>query len=380
MPTITSYFTMRVLFFTNYFYPHIGGVEKHVFELSKELVQNGHSVSVITQRFDKKLPGFEKYNKIKVHRIEAGKLDWFQKIRIWRSLFEHLDLIRNAEVIHIHDVFFWYLPFRFLFFWKKVYVTFHGYESYPVPFKNIVARRITEFLSDGNICIGDFMKEWYFSSPTFISYGGVSIPQISNTASSSNYSALFYGRLDDQTGIREYLRAVKLIRKKVPKFRFKVIGDGKYKSLIRDKDFQGFKLHPEKELKRVRFAFLSRYLSILEALAARRLVFALFDNEIKEDYLRMSPFEEFVIVVGSPEELYERLLYFMKNPNKERQLVEKGYRFAKKNTWKKVADTYQALWRKRQTARVVVIRTIMLPLIASATFLIGVFLNSTLII
>lgn len=346
-PPLQAILAMRILFFTNYFYPHIGGVEKHVLELSYELIRKGYEVNIITQRFDKKLPEFEKYNKIKIYRIDGGRLNWFQKFRIWRQLFRNIKLIKNSDIIHCHDVFFWYLPFRFLFFWKKVFVTFHGYESYPVPFKNIVGRRITEVLTYGNICIGDFMRDWYFSSPTLVSYGGVTLPKNSFSPSPSNYSALFYGRLDDQTGIREFIKAVSLIRKKIPKFKFKIIGSGKYKNLVKEEDFQGFKMNPEKELKYVRFAFLSRYLSILEALAAKRLVFATFDNSIKEDYLKMSPFEKFIVIVRSPEELCERLLYYISNPDEEKQLVERGYRFAKENSWKKVADAYQTLWVRR---------------------------------
>ena len=337
---------MNILFFTNYFYPHVGGVEKHVLEVSKELIQSGHTVIVMTQQFDKKLPKFEKYKNILVYRMPIGKLDWFQKFRIWRELFRNINLIRNADIVHCHDVFFWYLPFRFLFFWKKAFVTFHGYESFPVSFKNVIVRKVSEILANGNICIGDFMKKWYSANPTIISYGGV-VLQEKNSLSPVSPSALFYGRLDDQTNIREYVQAIKLMRKQIPNFKFKIIGEGDYRSVVKNEAVEGFIKNPEKKLRFFRFAFLSRYLSILEALAARRLVFALYDNNIKEDYLRMSPFANCIVIAGSPEELCEKLLYYLSNPKKEKQLVDKGYRFAQENTWKKVCRTYQALWRKK---------------------------------
>lgn len=337
---------MNVLFFTNYFYPHVGGVEKHVLEVSKELTQSGHAVTIVTQQFDKKLPKFEKYQNISVIRIYAGKLNWFQKFRIWRELFRILYLIKAADIVHCHDVFFWYMPFRFLFFWKKVFVTFHGYESFPVSFKNVIVRKIAEVLSNGNICIGDFMKKWYSAKPTIVSYGGVHLP-VKNNSSSKSFSALFYGRLDDQTNIREYVQAVKLIRKQIPNFKFKIIGEGPYRYMVKNEIVEKFIKNPERDLKFFRFAFLSRYLSILEALAAKRLIFALYDNEIKEDYLRMSPFEQYIIIAGSPEELHEKLLYYAKNPKKEQQLIERGYKFARVNTWKKVCETYLTLWSKK---------------------------------
>ena len=337
---------MNILFFTNYFYPHVGGVEKHVLEISKELIQSGHTVVVMTQQFDKKLPKFEKYKNILVYRMPIGRLDWFQKFRIWRELFRNINLIRNADIVHCHDVFFWYLPFRFLFFWKISFVTFLGYESFPVSFKNVIVRKVAEILANGNICIGDFMKKWYSANPTIVSYGGVVLPE-KNSSSPVSHSALFYGRLDDQTNIREYVQAVKLMRKQIPNFKFKIIGEGAYRHMVKNEAVEGFMKNPEKELRFFRFAFLSRYLSILEAFAEKRLVFALYDNNIKEDYLRMSPFANCIVIVGSPEELCEKLLYYLSNPKKEKQLLDKGYRFAKENTWKKVCRTYQALWRKK---------------------------------
>ena len=337
---------MNVLFFSNYFYPHVGGVEKHVLELSKELMKNGdHTITVVTQQFDKKLPRFEKYKNILVYRIPIGKLNWFQKFRIWRELFRNITLIKDADVIHCHDVFFWYLPFRFLFFWKKVFVTFHGYESFPVTFKNVIVRKFAEILANGNICIGDFMKKWYSAKPTVVSYGGVDLP-VKKSSPRLSSSALFYGRLDDQTNIREYAQAVRLIRKKIPNFKFKIIGEGAYRYMVKNEVVEGFIKNPEKELLFFRYAFLSRYLSMLEALAARRLIFALYDNDIKEDYLRMSPFANCIVTAGSPEELCEKLVYYLSNPKKEKQLVDKGYKLAKENTWRKVCETYLALWRK----------------------------------
>jgi hypothetical protein len=50
-------------------------------------------------------------------------------------MWNNRDLIKEADIIHCHDVFFWYLPFRFLFPQKKVYIPFHGYEGNNPPNK-----------------------------------------------------------------------------------------------------------------------------------------------------------------------------------------------------------------------------------------------------
>ena len=43
----------NILFLTRSFYPNIGGVEKHVLELSKELIKRGYRITVITEKTQK---------------------------------------------------------------------------------------------------------------------------------------------------------------------------------------------------------------------------------------------------------------------------------------------------------------------------------------
>ena len=240
--------TMNVLFFSRLFYPHIGGVEKHVFEISKILIQKGHKVLIVAEKHDSKLKSFEIINKIEVYRIPISNQGWFRKFSIWGELWKLRKLIKISDVIHCHDVFFWYLPFRFLFLNKPVYTTFHGYESYPLKSKDILMHKIAEKLSVGSICIGHFMKKWYGTKPNYISYGGVNLDiKYQKLNIKNKNSAVFIGRLDEQTGILTYVNAVKLIRKKIPNFEFKIIGDGQFRKSI-EKDFEvlGFQKSPEK--------------------------------------------------------------------------------------------------------------------------------------
>ncbi len=161
---------MKILFFTRLFFPHIGGVEKHVLEISKELIKRGHKVTVITEDLDG-TSSKEKFDEIDVYRIPVTQT-WFKKFQIWYWLLKNFSLIKDADIIHCHDVFFWYLPFIFLK--KKVYTTFHGYETiYPPHRKAIQIRKLSELLSRGNICIGAFIEKWYGTKADVISYGGV---------------------------------------------------------------------------------------------------------------------------------------------------------------------------------------------------------------
>lgn len=43
---------MKIIQLTPYFYPHLGGVESHVLELSKHLIKRGHEVEVVTTKLE----------------------------------------------------------------------------------------------------------------------------------------------------------------------------------------------------------------------------------------------------------------------------------------------------------------------------------------
>ncbi|MBF8250054.1 MAG: hypothetical protein HW400_655 [Candidatus Levybacteria bacterium] len=345
--------TMNILFFSRLFYPHIGGVEKHVIEISRILIKKGHKVNIITEQHSQDLKIKELIEGIEVFRIPKLEKGGFKKFKIWKWLWDNRRLIKNADIVHCHDVFFWYLPFRFLFPFKKIFTTFHGYEGYPLKSKNILIHKISEKLSMGNICIGDFIKKWYGTKPTYVSYGGVSISEIKNhpfdklrTKIKNENSAIFIGRLDEQTGILTYVEAVNILRKKIPSFDFLIIGDGNLKTEIGEKiKILNPVSNAAEYLKNYNFAFVSRYLSILEAMTAKKMVFAVYDNPLKEDYLRMAPFSRYITISNSSSELVSKINYYSDNLNEKEKIVENAYKWVKNQTWEELSNVYLKLWR-----------------------------------
>ncbi len=360
---------MKVLFLSRLFYPHIGGVEKHVLEISKILVSKGHKVVVISEqpqasynngyqsnsssdRSVGKLKNLESYN------INPGKDDWFKKFRIWKELWTYRDLIRNADVVHCHDVFFWYLPFRFLFLRKPVYTTFHGYEGNSIPNKKaIFMHKISEKLSYGNICVGDFLKKWYGTKPTFITYGAVDFQKIKeyinkkSNAKKTNSKIIFFGRLENETGIIKYLEALKILKKKGITLTLDIYGEGSLKEAVNkykeannlNINLKGFIMNIESVLNNYEYVFCSRYLSILESMAFRKPIFAEYNNAIKKDYLQMAPFAKYISISKDGNEIAKSLEEFLL---KEKRLnVEDAYAWVRTETWDKMVDTYLKLWK-----------------------------------
>jgi len=165
---------MNVVFFTRLYYPHIGGVEKHVQKISETLSQK-HNITIITEQYDSSLPLDENLSGIKIFRIPVvGVGESTKKWAIWAWLWKHWNLLDQADILHAHDVYFWLFIYKFFRPFKKTYVTFHGWETqYPIPLKNKIIRKASELLSDGNICVGDFIAKWYDTKPTLVTYGAV---------------------------------------------------------------------------------------------------------------------------------------------------------------------------------------------------------------
>lgn len=344
---------MKVLFLTRRFYPEIGGVERHVLEVGKRLVKKGYRVVVIAENPQKTHSDTKQLSSksakmagnvegVEIHRIDAGKDDWFKKFRIWKELWGLAKLISDADIVHCHDVFFWYLPFRFLFPKKKVYTTFHGYEGYPIRNRRVIVRKISEKLSWGNICIGRFIEKYYKTEANFVLYGGVDIPK-TIIQYTNKLSGVFIGRLSVTMGIKTYLKVFEILSEKG--FRFSIVGDGEYRNKI-DKKFKvgGFKEDTSEYFQRNHFAFVSGYLSILEAMANKRLVISVYENPLRKDYLEMTPFADFIVIENDSGKIADKIQYFLDNPKEEDKIVSKAFEWVKTQTWDNVVKAYLDLW------------------------------------
>ena len=101
---------MNVVLTTDYFPPHIGGVETVTFELARRLSQMGHKVAVITLSTDNTIP-IEKINDVKVYRAKSHETT---RILGVQSAFSSQmgNLIRSvckkerADVLHANNLFY----------------------------------------------------------------------------------------------------------------------------------------------------------------------------------------------------------------------------------------------------------------------------------
>ncbi len=328
------------------FLPSVGGVETHALRVSQCLAARGHDITVLTHADE---PSEERLDPLLVHRLPRTK--W---LAAWRGARPH---IAAADVVHCHDAYsflHFYLPSCWLPPRRPAFATFHGYEGYPIPQEALRRRHFVRRRVRDAICMGDFICRHYGVSCCAVSYGGVdpvlALPPLPDTP-----SALFIGRLAEDTSIMVYLDAlVTLDRDHGRRLHLTVAGDGPLRPIAeRYAEAQGLSVKflgavadPAPLLANCHFAFVSGYLAIWQALAAKRLVFAVYDNDLKRDYLTGFPDAERVMAIAAgPAELAGQLGRHLGDPDLGAEMRDRGAELAAENTWERVADLYLNMYR-----------------------------------
>ena len=63
---------MNILFLTRLYFPHIGGVERHVEEIGKRLIVKGKGVTVVTTKYAKEFSSAWKWSMRAIVLTEFG--------------------------------------------------------------------------------------------------------------------------------------------------------------------------------------------------------------------------------------------------------------------------------------------------------------------
>lgn len=336
---------LRVLMLSPSYLPRLGGVEKHVSSVVRELSHLGTEVRVATPRWDNGWPASETIGGVEVTRLDLVTGVGRRELR---------ELVDWADIVHTHDAYpfyKYYLPFRFRRHRTPVFVTFHGYERYPIPLEARFLRRLLLWFTRGNICAGAFIPKWYRFRCTHVTHGGVHAPP---ARPALGEGAVFVGRLEPDTGFLDSVEVLRLLKEEhgvaLP---LEVCGDGSLREegerLAGSADLDAVFHGPVKDvmpyLVRARFAFVTGLLSMLEAMAAGSIVLSLYDNPLKEDYLRLSPAAEHAIVSDSPAALAARAADLLRAPDTCEKRAQEAYDFARTQTWSKVAELYVDLYQ-----------------------------------
>ena len=174
---------MRILYVLEYFYPHIGGVETLFESLTKKVTEEGHSITIITNKYSKNLPSSEILNGVKIKRYPFGNRYLFTLLAIFPTIREAVrhDIIHTTSYNAGLPSFFAGLLTR-----TKVIITFH---------------EVWANLWDGLPFMGSISRFFHRTFEAFL----LKLPFTSFVAvSDSTKQALIYAGVQDKRVIRIY--------------------------------------------------------------------------------------------------------------------------------------------------------------------------------
>ncbi len=336
----------QIIHLARLFSPHVGGVETHVREIAKIQVKRGFAVTVITEQHQADLPLQETIGGIKIIRIPQQFVG--KKLPIWRWMWRYRNLLAGAARIQVHDVFWWLLPVFFLLS-GEIITTFHGWETnFPVRITAKLQRWIYAQKSGRTVHVGTWIRDFYWDKPDAVTYGGVrkEFLRVGELRRQKNQKLqlVFFGRLAEDNGVNEYCRVLSILRKKGIKFAITWIGEGPLMETCREYGrILGSVRNPIPFLIKADIVFSSSYLSMMEAQALGKVVAAVYQNSLKEAYLRSYPGAFAIFLAGNSESLAEKIIDVTDNHQKMMALAEKSRHFARSQTWEKVADMYEKI-------------------------------------
>ncbi len=372
----------RVLFVSDIFYPHPGGISEHIHHLAAHLRKRGHETFILTANFTDGVEYVDPPYVIRVGRSfkipvnkSIGSITLSPRIhKVVKDIVQR----GSYDFIHIHGPIAPVLPMLALKYSRSINVaTFHA--AYD---RNMLYRLFKNYLEHyfkklhGRIAVSEVARRsiaMYFPGEYRIIPNGVDVsrfnprnPPIDWLAGDPYRKVLFVGRLEPRKGLKFLLLAVPEILKYVPDTRFVIVGDGPYRAyyeqFIRD-EFRDRVIFTGK----VPYDDLPKYYTsadvfvspatgnesfgivLLEAMASRRPVVASdIDGyrQVIEDGRNGLLFER-----ENHLDLADKVVRVLSNRPMARRLAEEGYRdVMEKYRWEvvsaQVEDFYSELYER----------------------------------
>lgn len=240
---------MDILQVCPYFLPHIGGVEKHVYMLSKEMIRRGHNVEVLTTNYDN-LKDMDIVDGISIRRVKEIATAF--KTPITPKIVSEMKKY-SPEVVHSHSpppLSSYYaskacrrygyplvythhcdleIPTRFGRFVRNIYLSTIGYTTIKTAKRIIV---YTRSYASTSIILWKYKTDIV---PTGIDVNKFNIMDASSLKKKYGLEnkkiVLFVGRLEPQKGLRYLVESMNHLNKDISLI---IIGEGTEKNKIKD--------------------------------------------------------------------------------------------------------------------------------------------------
>jgi len=274
----------------------VGGVQVHVDKVSRELRSRGHKVTWV-------YPHDTVTSNGQPVQTSVG-LAW-------------------AEAVVMHDFSSWQDTA------KPNLMVFHGWEGqFPLNQAIVEIRRSIAKAAGATIAVGDFIRRWYGHEVDAVIWGATDLPGPGEPTLTIPGRAVWVGRLELDTGCLETIQAAVKQGLEVH-----VYGDGNLRIPIeqwRDRTpearilLYGFVPNAAQHFSSASLALPSGYLTYLEALIRRRPCAVVATNPLKQDYWGLHPYP----------------------PDPRLDWID-AWRWAREQTWAKMADVYEELLEKQ---------------------------------
>jgi glycosyltransferase involved in cell wall biosynthesis len=364
---------MQILQVATVFPPHIGGLEKYVYELSKNVASHGYEVIVVTTNCPRSQI-VEYRDKIRIKRIPV----LFSIFNVPASFFLPYLLRVKADLINVHSPPFFGLLSSILIGRVKripLILTYHAdtggnivAQVYNLIFDRFVLRKIALIVVPTPKQKRELIRRGLSQNNIVVISNGfdldrnqlvANVPDVKESFHFQDEKiVLFVGALEKRKGVEFLLKAILGVLDVVKNVRVLIVGDGSEKSNLQNLArslnidsricFMGYVTERLNDLYSISDVFVlpslweSFGMVLLEAMAHQKPIVATKTTGASE--LIKPGFNGLLVEPRNPEQLAEAIISILSDQEYAHELGVNGQRFSRNFSWDKTAGEYCKLY------------------------------------
>jgi glycogen(starch) synthase len=247
---------MNILYWTDGFWPRLGGIEVQSIHFIRHMQQFGHRFFVVAQQDYPSWPADEVYQNVQIHRADFTSMVLGKNFLGYRKLSNTLENIKNSfkpDLVHLHCC---SGPTAFVFWMLKkiidcpVVLTVHGLlveDNKVDPIIEWILKGVESICCVSNALL-DQLNQYVDANRAICIYNGLAVPTIEPTPLEFDVpTAMMIGRLSPEKGLDTAIHAIVKVKKRIPNVRLLIVGTGPEKLTI-EKLITKYELHETVEL------------------------------------------------------------------------------------------------------------------------------------
>ena len=236
---------MRVLYWTDFFLPHIGGVETFGGDLIPALQARGHEVTVVTSSHKADLPAFDRVGSIPVHRFPMWRALRTNDLRELVSIRQAVSVLKREvkpDITHLHFGATSYIHLQTqAAVWTPTLTTVHALTQTSLTDTSLLRRIVQASQAVNAVSVAgyDLLRQAFPEAAdrfSFVYYGLATSAESAIEVIAPRFDEpviLCLGRLAPQKGFDLALKAFAQVEKALPRARLMIVGEGVEESSLK---------------------------------------------------------------------------------------------------------------------------------------------------